>query len=163
MLLVSCGRASEGAALVHGYLFSTSLDFSGSAVVHGALPFRIEIEPVPQIAKGTGRGGRAAGLFIEIRSNLMPASHQAIGGEDGPQAPQAIVRWIPEGEGNPAAEYDGDDVHYSDGGFEAHAIDGSLDVELDGRAPGDGIRGRFELIFRNGERVRGSFASTFTD
>jgi len=165
--LVSCGSASDGAALVHGSLFSgrapwqTSMEFTGQAVVHGALPFRIEVSR-PQPEAATGRGGLAAGLTIEIRTNLMPASGErlAVGAVEGPQA---TVKWIPPGDASPSSANDGNDVRWADGGFEIHAVGGMLEVDFDGRAPGDGAHGRFELTFQTGETVSGTFASALAD
>jgi len=163
-----CGHASDGAALVRGTLYQgrapweTSLDFTGRAVVHGALPFRIEIAREPAPAGATGRDGRPAGLTVEIRDNLMPAPGErlSVGGDEGAQA---TVRWVPEGEPDPSAVSDGADLRFLDGGFEVHAVSGTLELDMDGRAPGDGVRGRFELVFRTGETVSGTFASTFVD
>jgi len=168
LALVSCGQASDGAALVHGTLFAgrapwqRSLELTGRAVVHGALPFRIQIEPVPQDAQGAGRGGLTAGLTLEIRSNHMPSSGVSldVGKLEGPQA---TIRWVPQGGPSPTSESDGSDLRYSDGGFEVHAVDGTLEVDLDGRAPGSAVRGQFELRFQTGETVRGTFASVLVD
>ena len=165
--LAACGHASDGAALVHGELFAgrspwqTSLEFTGRAVVHGALPFRIEIQrDAPSDA--TGRGGLPANLTIDIRQNLMPSSGASlvIGQLEGPQA---TVRSVPQGAANPTVQNDGNDLRFSDGGFEVHAVGGTIRLDFDGRAPGDGVRGTFELVFQTGETVRGTFASALAD
>ncbi len=169
-LLASCGQAEQGAALVHGELFAgrppwqTSLEFTGQAVVHGALPFRVVIERLPRQDPRTGRKGLRSGLTIEVRNNLLlgPGARARVG-EVGVEGPQAVVRSVPAGEADPTFENDGNDLRFSDGGFEVHAVDGFVEVDYAGKAPGDGVHGRFELTFQTGETVSGTFASTFAD
>lgn len=168
LLLAACGQASDGAALVHGKLFSgrqpweTSLEFTGRAIVHGALPFRVALERQPVQDRRTGRKGLPSGLSIELRSNLLPpAGMSSLVGEV--EGPQAVVRFIPPGEADPTSENDGNDLRFSDGGFEVHATGGFVAIDYGGKAPGDGVRGHFELTFQTGETVTGTFASTFAD
>ena len=165
--LCSCGAASDGAALVHGTLFKgeslfeTSLEFTGRAVVHGAGPFRVVVTR-PEARAQKGRDGETAGLSIEIRQPLMPESGVtlSIGSEAGPTA--RVDRIVP-GTVQPSAQTDGADVRYSDGGFTVHAVGGTLWMDFDGRQKGDGARGRFELFFKTGETVTGTFAATLAD
>lgn len=160
--------AGDGAALVHGRLYAgqapwdTSLEFTGEATAHGAAPFRIALTRTPAPSDATGRGGLPAGLTIEILDTWLPKSgeRRVIGGAEGPRA---TAVWIPRGSAEPTAQQDGPDRRWSDGGFEAHAASGWFEVTLDGRAPGSAIRGRFELVFRTGETVRGTFATLLAD
>lgn len=168
LLLSSCGQAARGAALVHGEVFAgrtpwqTSCEFTGEAVVHGALPFRIEVARRPVQDPRTGRRGLPSGLTVEIRNNLLPGSGipLPVGELEGPQA---VLRSVVPGEADPASVNDGNDVRFSDGGFELHATAGYVLVDYAGKAPGDGVHGEFELSFQTGETVRGTFASTFAD
>ena len=162
-----CGAASDGAALVHGALFSgrapwqTSLEFTGAATVHGAPPFRVVVTRPGE--RGTGRQGLPAGLTVEMRVTRMPRSGQALAVGEGDEGPQASVTFIPEGPSSPTEIKDGADLRYSDGGFVVKATSGRLEVDLDGTAPGDGVRGSFELVFRTGEHVSGTFAAALAD
>ncbi|MGC4117199.1 MAG: hypothetical protein QM765_22090 [Myxococcales bacterium] len=168
--LAGCGQAAQGAALVHGELFSgrqpwqTSLEFTGTVVVHGALPFRIAVERQPAQDPRTGRDGRPSGLTIEIRNNILirPGLPVPVGQVDV-EGPQAVVRWVPPGNAAPSQVNDGNDLRYSDGGFEVHATGGFVQIDYTAKAPGDAVHGRFELTFQTGETVRGTFASTFAD
>jgi len=110
----------------------------------------------------TGRGGKPAGLTIEIRDTTFPPGGAvvAIGGVEGPQA---SIDSVVEATNEPSATPDGKDVRYSDGGFTLQATGGTLEMDFDGRDPGDGARGHFELVFKTGEIVRGTFAAAIAD
>jgi hypothetical protein len=58
---------------------------------------------------------------------------------------------------------DGPNTFYEDGGYVARAVGGTLQLELDGRNPGDGARGTFSLTFGDGSTASGTFAATLAD
>jgi len=165
--LCSCGAASDGAALVHGTLyqgesrFETSLEFTGRATIHGAGPFRVVVTR-PEASSRRGRGGKLAGLTIELQRPLLPESGVALP-IGGAQSPTASVDLVVPDDAEPTALQDGADVRYSDGGFTAQAVGGTLLMDFDGRQKGDGARGSFELVFKTGERVTGTFAAALAD
>ncbi len=166
LCLAGCGSAADGAALVHGELFAgtpraTSLEFTGRAQVHGAAPFRVVVHREPP-GDTLGRELRPAGLSLVLTHRKLPVGGESlpVGGED---QVQAEVRWVPAGPDAPAATVDGKDTLYEDGGFVARAVGGTLQLELDGRNPGDGARGSFSLEFQDGSRASGTFAATLAD
>ena len=169
LLIAGCGSASEGAAAVHGKIFSgeaaseTSFEFTAPAEVHGAGPFRIFIA-ISQPVAGTDPSGTTAFVrSIEIIQPRLPTASGRIA-LDEEFGVRAEVRALKPGPDQREGAPDGKDFRFSDGSFILRPEQGWFELDLSGRKPGDGVTGTFELTVRTtGEKIRGTFAAALAD
>lgn len=163
LLLTSCGRAELGAASVRGHLYGTSFDFIAPVTVEGAGPFRVTIE-VPDEPSERASSEVVPGRSIVLQTPLLPASGEVVQfGHETLTAAVAQVSRVTPGAAERQGERIGADVRFPDGSFIARPVRGELRVEFEGREPGSGITGRFQLEFQSGERIEGDFASALSN
>ncbi len=161
LFVLGCSGPSDGSALVDGAVTPPSgavdFNFTASATVHGAGPFRLQILESAKV----GREGLPLGRSLELRLPHLPDSDvtldlaQAIG--------SAIqVRSIAAGDGS-AVEEQETLRRWEDGSFVASPGKGSLLLHFDGTGPGDGVSGTLEIDLGGSGRVSARFAAALAD
>jgi len=164
LLAAGCGRAEDGAALVHGTLYQggsweTSFELSCGVEIHGARPFRLRVFQPDGSGGEQGRDGLPVGRSVEISNSQVPSDGVPLLLDSS----QAVVRSVRPASGDATVSTDGRTSRFGDGTLVARPSTGWLRLDYDSREPGDGATGAFELRFDTGEVVSGTFAGAFLD
>lgn len=168
LALGACGSAVDGAATVHGRLFSgiapwdTDFEFVGSARMSAAGPFRVVLADGDT---GTGSPERSDGAprrSITLTAWPAPQAGTRIALGSTRSLSALAESRAPGFSGWP--EPFGGEARLSDGSFAVCPIGGFLELDTAGETPS----GRFQLDFATGpggvvERIEGAFSGALAD